>query len=185
MRLPSCDSSLPSPTFFLTSHRTLLATWQAHFDGNPRVGPILNSILLHPSGRAFVTAGTDGRVCLWDIQTFSLFRSIKPLEHSVTAIAFHESKIVCGGKDGGGPNNACRLFAKTVLWDLSKLGLDPGAQENYIQLRGYVSRVHEILTNGRDLAIVYLKGDTGVIDFGRRNSYVMHLRSEIICSYCS
>lgn len=104
-------------------------------------------------------------MCLWDIQTFSLLRSIKPLEHSVTAIAFHQSKIVCGGKDGGGSDNACGLFAKTVLWDLSQLGLDAGTQENYIQLGGYVSFIQQILTNGRDLAIVHLGRGRGVIDF--------------------
>jgi WD40 repeat protein len=100
---------------------TLQASWQAHFINPGDHFVVINNICLHPSGSAFVTTGTDGRICLWDLQNYSLLRSIHPLEHSVLAVAFHGHTFICGGKDGGGAEAACGLFNKIVAWDLSDL----------------------------------------------------------------
>lgn len=105
---------------------------------------MLNQLFLHPSRSAFVSTGTDGVVCLWDIETWSLLRSIKPLEHSVTAVGWHGSTLVVGGKDGGGEANSCGLFSKFVTWDLGRLTLLAGEEEAYNQLgpnTGFARRI--------------------------------------------
>lgn len=77
-------------------------------------------ILLHPSGDAFVTTGTDGRLRLWDLSTYACLREVKPFEHSVLpgTLAWNGDTLLCAGKDGS-PANACGDFCRVVAWDLS------------------------------------------------------------------
>jgi WD40 repeat protein len=106
-------------------------SWQAHFGGNPNVGPIANRVLLHPSGDAFVTTGTDGRIRLWDLHTYECLREIKPFEHSTlpNTIAWSGNTLLCAGKDGS-PANVCGDFSRVIAWDLAQLRLDDGATES-------------------------------------------------------
>jgi WD40 repeat protein len=105
-------------------------SWQAHFGGNRKVGPIVNKILLHPSGNAFVTTGTDGRIRLWDLSTYECLREIKPFEHSTLpkTIAWTGNTLLCAGKDGS-PANVCGDFCRVIEWDLIKIRLDDGVTE--------------------------------------------------------
>ncbi|KAF2433199.1 WD40 repeat-like protein [Tothia fuscella] len=126
----------------------LLSSWQAHFDG-PVIGTVINNIMLHPRKDVFITTGTDGRVCLWDLATYSLLRTIKPLEHAVlpNAAAWNGTTFICGGKDGGGAANVCGAFNKIVTWDLAHTTLEDGVEDEFRQLGSlceYVPRVWSI-----------------------------------------
>jgi WD40 repeat protein len=146
-----------------SSTGSLTTSWQAHFNGHKITGPVLNNILLHPSGVAFITTGTDGAVCLWDIQTYSLLRSIKPLDHSVLAVAWHGMTLICGGKDGGGVDNACGAFNKIVTWNVAQLRLEDGTEEKYEQLGPLCQSVRKIWSFGRHVTIIAMrKGLTGL-----------------------
>lgn len=153
-----------SEIFLLTWLSSLLATWQAHFGGIPQVGPVLNNIIMHPSGKAFVTTGTDGVACVWDLETYARLRCIHPLEHAVMAVTFFNNILVCGGKDGGGKKDVCGLWSKTVTWDLSQLELKEEIEENYEQLGALTEMVRRAWQQSSNLVVVGQKGDRCIVD---------------------
>ena len=136
----------------------LKTSWQAHFDGNPITGPVLNGMTLHPSGSTFITTGTDGRTCMWDLNTYTLLRSIKALENSIISdtIAWYGKILVVGGKDGGGDENICGDFTRLLTWDLSQLTLPPGTNEVFRQLGGNYQFTRRVWSFESHLVIIVL-----------------------------
>ncbi|KAF2667471.1 WD40 repeat-like protein [Microthyrium microscopicum] len=139
-------------------------SWQAHFGGHRLVGPVLNKILLHPSKEAFITTGTDGNVCLWNLKTYELFRRIKAFEHSVLreTVIWLNNKLICAGKDGA-PENSCGDFIRVVVWDLEKLKLEKQEIDCCNDLGIACNFVHYILVVGsRVILLVNRRGKINV-----------------------
>jgi hypothetical protein len=83
---------------------------------------------------------------LWDIETFSLLRSINPFEKSVIpgTVSWRGSTLICGGKDGGEVESACGAFNKIVTWDVAQLSTEDGYTESFEQLGSLVEIISRI-----------------------------------------
>jgi WD40 repeat protein len=149
----------------------VVKSWQAHFGGNRAVGPIVNKVLLHPSGNAFITTGTDGRIRLWDLSTYECIREIKPFEHSTLpgTIAWAGSTLLCAGKDGS-PANVCGDFCRVIEWDLTKVRLDDGATDEYRDLVPSCNYVHALWAFECRVVIAAQRKGRGVIEVWSRQS---------------
>jgi WD domain, G-beta repeat len=152
-----------SPTY--NSISKLEKSWQAHFDGHPIVGPVLNKILLHPSGETFVTTGTDGRIRLWDLGTYECVREIKPFEHSTLphTISWYGNTLLCAGKDGS-PKNTCGDFVRAIAWDLTRLLLEDGVMENCSELVPPRNFIHSLWLADSRVVISARRKGMGVIE---------------------
>ena len=152
---------------FLTSSSIskLEKSWQAHFDGHPAVGPVLNKILLHPSDESFVTTGTDGRIRQWDLNTYECVREVKPFEHSTLpdTITWYGNTLLCAGKDGQ-PKNTCGDFVRVIAWDLTPFCLEDGVTENCSELVPPCNFVHSLWVVGSRVVISARKKGMGVIE---------------------
>jgi WD40 repeat protein len=163
---PGKSACLFSSIISLIYNRTLLASWRAQFGGGAKFGPVLNRILLHPSGNAIVTAGTRGPIRLWDItiDSYSHLRSINPFENVVMAAAFHDDFLVLGGSMDS-VENACGLPAPIIYWDLSHLrvnGASGHAEENYKELAKPPGSPRDVKVVGSNLFVTFLR-DANVI----------------------
>lgn len=129
------------------------------------MGPVLNKILLHPSGEAFITSGTDGRIRLWDLSTYECIREIKPFEHSTLpgTFAWYGNALLCAGKDGS-PENVCGDFVRTITWDLTRLRLEDGVTENYTELVPACNIVRSLWVFGSHVVISAGRKGIAVID---------------------
>jgi WD40 repeat protein len=129
------------------------------------VGPIVNKILLHPSGEAFVTTGTDGRIRLWDLSTYECLREIKPFEHSTlpSTIAWTGNTLLCAGKDGS-PANTCGDFCRAIEWDLTEIRLTNGTTEEYRDIFPPCNMVYSVWGFDNSVVIAAQKRGRRVIE---------------------
>jgi WD40 repeat protein len=66
-----------------------------------------------------LSSGTDGYAKLWSLDSFEQQRSAQIHEdHAIVTKDIRPGLFVTGGKDGGGPENACGLDASVRTWDL-------------------------------------------------------------------
>ena len=166
--------------------RSPLASWCAHSPGSAT-----NHLLLHPSG--LLSAGTDGRICLWDIKPFlsssntssvsppALQCSIQAFDHAVTAITLHaagnESYVTSGGKDGGDAGDACGLDAKIIHWNLGRVvdatdgEVGKGGNEDSLGSRhkvhllgGPAQAVWRVQSRGEELLVIAMRRGRAVLE---------------------
>ena len=129
------------------------------------MGPIVNKILLHPSGNAFVTTGTNGRIRLWDLNTYECLREIKPFEHSTlpNTIAWIGNMLLCAGKDGS-PENSCGDFCRAIEWDLTKVRLDDGVVEECRDIGPSCNRVYSLWGLEDRIVIAAMRKGRGAVE---------------------
>ena len=153
------------PFCFLTSISKLKKSWQAHFDGHPMVGPVLNKIPLHPSDESFVTTGTDGRIRQWDLSTYQCVREVKPFEYSTLpdTITWYGNALLCAGKDGN-PGNFCGDFVRVIAWDLTPFCSEDTATQNCSELVPLCTYVHALWVVGSRLVISARRRGMGIIE---------------------
>jgi WD40 repeat protein len=144
-------------------------SWQAHFDGNRVIGPLVNQILLHPAGNAFITTGTDGRIRLWGLSTYECLREIKPFEHSTLpgTITWAGNTLLCAGKDGR-PANTCGDFCRVIEWDLDRVRLENRVREEWIDAVPSCNYVYALWVFESRVVISAKRRGRGVIEIWSR-----------------
>jgi hypothetical protein len=88
--------------------------------------------MLHPSGEAFVTTGSDGAVRLWCLATYRQLRQIQPFSHDISAGCFFDEQFVSGGIQMSEEDNNLLQNTPTV-WNLSDLRLAQAERERHLE----------------------------------------------------
>ena len=180
------DSGFSTCLRNLTVLRFPMTTWCAHSPAST-----VNHLIRHPSG--LISAGTDGRICLWDMETFntsstassipppSLLGSIQAFDHAVTATtlldAGNDPYIISGGKDGGDADDVCGLDAKVILWKPGRGGDaadgevgkgendDKAVARNEVHLLGGPAQaVWRVQSRGQELLVAAMRRGRAVLE---------------------